>query len=267
MTTPVPSERSRRFDRRPGLPTGRSLVGGLLVAAAALGAFAVTSGESEAPLLPLRAVAGRAISPGERLTAADLRLEPAALPAHDAALFDGVDALEGATALAPLDEGDVVQASAVRDSAGPAGADDHEVAVRLETAHALAGRLQPGERVDVLATFGTGEDAETRHVAQAAVVLGIDPIEGLGGGSGELVVTLAVSRATSAIEVTHAAVAGRLTLVRAPADGGREGGEEPADGIAETTVAAGVAADDEESDIQPDGIADHQGPATDPGAS
>jgi Flp pilus assembly protein CpaB len=196
------------------------------VVAAAVGAFAVTNDDGETPL-PLRAVAGRSIAPGERLTAADVRLAPAALPAHETALFDGVDALEGATALAPLDEGDLVQRSAVRDPMTPGGRDAHEVAVRLGTAQALAGRLRPGERVDVLATFGTGADAETGRVAQAAVVLGVDPVEGLGGGSGELVVTLAVPFGGSALDVTHAAVAGTLTLVRAPEGTGDEASPEP----------------------------------------
>lgn len=212
-----------RFGRRPTLPTGRSVVGGLLVVAAALGTVAAAGGD-DAPPRPLRIVAARDIAPGERLRGEDVRVAPAALDGHDHLLFDAPSQVEGAVAVAPLAAGDLVQASAVL-PADEAGDGASQLTFRVETARALGGRLVPGERVDVIATFGTGADAVTRRVAAGAIVVRVDAVEAV-TTSGELAITLAVEDPTVVLPLVHATTAAAITLVRS--DGALPDGDEVA---------------------------------------
>lgn len=209
--------RSRRFDHRPGLPSGRSVVGGLLIAVAALGTFAVAGGDAD-PLPPGRVVTRRAVAPGDVIGPADLELVPSDGPGGGAHLFGSVDDVAGAVALAPLDPGDLVQRSAVR-PADPEAPGDHQVSFPVDRSGAVGGRLQLGERVDVVATYGTGIDATTRRVARGALVVAADATDDRLGTA--LVVTLAVPDPDDALRVTHAANAGAIALVRT--DGGAEG--------------------------------------------
>lgn len=201
---------TRRFDRRPGLPSGRSILGGLLVATAGLGAFAVARGEAD-PLPPARVVVTTDVAPGHVLEPGDLGLAPVELPQGDGQLFDDAGALVGAVTVAPLAAGDIVQASAVvQTTDGARGA--AQVSFPVERAGALGGRLRTGERVDVIATFGTGVDAHSRRVASEALVVAADAAdERFAAG---VTVTVAVARADDVLPITHAANAGTVTLVR-----------------------------------------------------
>lgn len=200
----------------------RSIVGGLLVAGAVLGTFVASGrGEREADTV---LVAARDLRLGESLGPADVESRPATLPA-DARSFVLSDpaSLEGAVALAPLRAGELVQRSAVLAAASPGEAGRHEYALPVERERALDGELVPGERVDVLATYGTGEGAFTVTTASGAAVIDVRSSSRSFAEGDRLVVLLAVRDGAQVIETAHASVAATVTLVRATRAGDADG--------------------------------------------
>jgi Flp pilus assembly protein CpaB len=209
-----PGARARRtVTRRGALPTGRAVVGGFLVAVAALGIFVAYERAAEGPTTSY-VVARRDLPVGSKLTADDLtslRMELPAVVVRNAA-FRAEDALVGATTVGPIRKGELVQAGDVVKSR--TAADDLEVSFEIDAAHALAGTLRSGERVDVLATFGAGGDTYTVTVVRSALVLDASHGRGALASDDSLVVTVAVPTTDAALAVTHAVNAGDVTLVR-----------------------------------------------------
>lgn len=200
-------------------PGGRAAIGGLLVAVAMVGAFALVTGADGRP--SGQAVVVRASIPaGARLSAEQLRLEAVALPDRTAAqAFTSIAELEGAVALAPLEPGELVQRSAVLLAAAGGGGDAHdarpEFTITLDRDRALNGALRRGERVDVLATYGQGSDAYTTVVVRDAVVRATG--EGGGGGLGgdaEATLTLALPSRQDVMRLAHASEVGAVVVVR-----------------------------------------------------
>src|SRR3954471_4712183 len=104
---------TRTVRRRRTLPGGRAVVGGFLVALSAVGVFsawtASTSGPSQRYV-----VATHDIAPGDRIARGDLTVVALDLPdAQRHHAFTDLDLLVGATALAPLADGQLVQSSDV----------------------------------------------------------------------------------------------------------------------------------------------------------
>jgi len=209
--------------RRGRVPAGRAAAGGLLVALAALLAFTAARGGGEPPGRPV-VVAARDVPPGTTLTEADLALSRMALPdGWDDRVAGRAAQLVGAVTVAPLRQGDLVQASSVVAAANAPGG--FEVAMALPADRAVQDRLRPGERVDVLVTFGTGAPARTDVVVRDALVQQRSVAGGRLGGD-QVAVTLAVADQAQVLALTHALRAGEVTLVRAtgsPTSGG-EGG-------------------------------------------
>lgn len=211
IASPTPT--ARVVPRR-ALPSGRALSGGFLVAVASVGTFAAYRGSSSRPTHRY-VTAAQDIAAGETVGADDVRTAPVDLP-DDIAAHAFVDAGEvvGRVALAPVASGELLQTSAVadRDKADPR----YELSVPVERARALAGALESGELVDVVATIGTGSDAKTTVVAhRAAVVRVLDAKRAAVGSTGDIVVELALPTADEVLAVTHASQAGTLTIVRA----------------------------------------------------
>jgi hypothetical protein len=78
--------------------------------------------------------------------------------------------------------------------------------------------LVTGEAVDVLVTYGTGNDAVTFVVVRGADVLRVDQGQrGTLTASNDTIILLAVATPNDALAVTHAAQAGKITIVRATA--------------------------------------------------
>lgn len=199
----------RVVGRRRPLPNGRAVVGGLLVAASAVGTFAAWSSAREGPATRY-AVATRDVAVGEVLDADDVELAAMELPDRvAAAAFAEADAglVVGQVAVAPLAAGDLVQRSAVvvPEDATPA----RQLSVAIDAAAALAGTVERGERVDVLVTTG-GEDARTEVVARQATIAAVTGDD----RAGRLVVLLSVDESTDVLALTTAARRGDLTLVR-----------------------------------------------------
>jgi len=202
----------RRIDRRVPLPGGRAVVGGLLVALAAVGVFAAWTGATDEPTRPV-VVARGDVRPGDVLDPADLEVRELDIPdALASSAYSDPAGLVGAVAVAPLAEGDLVQHSAVVERAAGAEGAAAELSFAIDSDRAVDGRLQVGERVDVLATFGTGIDAETEVVVQGAQVLSATR-DDRGVGAVRLVLTLGLD-GDDVVALTHAVRAGEVTVVR-----------------------------------------------------
>lgn len=211
----------RPSPRRRAGPNGRALLGALLVTVAAVGAFALARSGS-APPTTRYAVAVRAVAPGERLAAGDLELRAMELPEGVRRLsFTDPARLVGAVALGPLAADQLVQSPTValdadaRTAIGPR----HEVTFPVARDRAPAA-LRRGERVAVLATFGTGSDARTVVSVPDAVVLAFEA-EGEGiGARGTARLTLGLPDAGLVLDAVHATQVAEVSVVRATlADG------------------------------------------------
>jgi Flp pilus assembly protein CpaB len=187
------------------------VVGGLLVAASAVGLFAAATGSDQGPSHSY--VVARADLPaGARLQASDLELAPMELaPAVRVRVFDDAQVLVGATLVAPLGAGELVQSSAVVARKGDASS--RELSFTVER-----GRLNPGmkqgERADLLATYGSGNDAFTMVVVRSALLLVIDRPRTSAGDGGPTTVTVAVDDPNDVLALAHALQLGKITLVR-----------------------------------------------------
>ena len=210
----APAERDgalppRVIQRRTGLPGTRAVVGGLLMAVAAVGVFLAYADATEGPSEPV-VIATRAIRVGEELESDDLRVVTADLPGASTGSFDEVAALVGRVALGPIGAGEIVQAAAVTDDR--ARADSHEIALTLPRAQVAVGRLKQGERVDVFVT----RDDRTASVVRGAQVV---QIGSTGDGSltseRELSIVVAVPTADGVAALVHALRTGDVTVVRA----------------------------------------------------
>ncbi|MFP5319544.1 MAG: SAF domain-containing protein [Acidimicrobiia bacterium] len=199
--------------RRRGVPGGRAVLGGFLVAASMVGLFYASSRSEGGPERSY-IVARRAVPPGAKLQPADLARLPVDLPPATAGrAFTDADALVGATVIAPLAEGELIQSSAV--VAKPSDPSSREVTFAV-AGSMLARGLEAGERIDVLATYGNGEDAFTTVVLRSALVVGLDRGDRPRVGDGrEAAVTVAVDDPADAVAAAHAVQLAKLTVVRA----------------------------------------------------
>lgn len=211
----------RRVVRRVGLPSGRAVVGGLLMALAAVGTFLVYADASTDDSIEVL-VASRDLAPGHTIQPGDVELVAVEVPARVRGLFGAVDAAVGRQVAAPVGAGELLLGSA---TVVPVDGDEHlEVAITLPAGRAVGG-LRPGERVDV---FSTWSSEVTQLVAVDARVLEVrgGAREGL-GATDTAVVRLALADFAQVEALVHAQAAGDITMVRATigtevADIGRE---------------------------------------------
>ncbi len=194
------------------LPGGRAVVGGFLIAASAVatfGAFTAAVGGASGSYV----VVTTDVRTGQRLSDADLGLVSLDLPPDQHRLaFTELGVLDGATALAPLAAGQLVQTSDVAKPAG--GSDRAQISLALDPGNALGGDpalLGEGERVAVIVTYTQAGTAETATVSSDAEVVRV-----FGGdetGPGGLTIVLAVP--PSDLEpIAQASAAGVVTIAR-----------------------------------------------------
>ena len=216
------------------LPGSRAVVGGLLVALAALGVLAAYTGVTAGPSTTY-VVAARDLAPGERLEVSDLRTIEIDLPAEmTTRVFSDPSSLTGATVLAPIAAGELLQLGALARQGGATGT--REMSFPVEADLALGGSLQPGERIDVIATYGTGTDATTAAVVVDVPVVTIaDAGAALGGRF--VVITVALSSDTDVVALGHAARAGQLVVIRST--GARPWSEPPPHGTPDEGTGSG----------------------------
>ncbi len=197
---------------------------GCLVAFAMVLAFAVASASHHAPRRQI-VVARRPIDVGHRLERDDLRLEPAGLTdAVAGRLFDRVDEVAGTLTLVPIEADGVIARAAVVDDGG-GEAVGREFSFPVDQERAMNGRLQPGESVDVLVTYGSGDAARTFLVAAGVRLLDVTAAgKATLGSNGKVVVTVLLTDAHQVLEAAHASEVGAVTLVRST-------GVEPSDEV------------------------------------
>jgi hypothetical protein len=187
---------------------------------ALVGTFALARGADAGPTTTF-VIATRAIAPGDPIDTSSLGMLAVDLPDQQAArAFAATSELRDAVALTAIEPGEIVQRSAVRDTASDGGT-TAQITLSLDRACALGGRLQTGERVTVLATYGTGESASTLVLARAATVVSTESNKNGVGSSGAVLVTLGLPDADAVVAVAHAAEVGTVTLARTgavPAD-------------------------------------------------
>jgi hypothetical protein len=202
-TTPT----TRSIERRIGLPSARAVVGGLLVAMAAVGTFVASSTDDTDGTVEV-VVAQRDLRPGDLVAPGDLALVGVELPQGVGGLFGSLEAAAGRRMVAPVNTGEFLQSSATVEATS---GDEHlEVTVSVPASRA-PGRLRAGERVDV---FSTWNASVTELVAVDARALEVTGSAGLSGG--ELVrVRLGLGDLEQLEAIVHAHAAGDLTLVRA----------------------------------------------------
>jgi hypothetical protein len=182
---------------------------------AAVGAFALGRRDDHAAL-PSYVVVTKAVAPGARLDASSVALRPMQLDAGVAEQsYRTADQVVGAVALAPMNAGQLVPRAAV---ALPNKIDGqvvvgHELTFPVERDRVPA-NLRRGERVAVLATYGTGSDARTTATAERAVVLSFDAESDTIGSTRTARLTVLLDDPTTVIETAHASQAADLTIVR-----------------------------------------------------
>ena len=215
--TPSPngdaSATPRTIRPRRTLPGSRAVVGGLLVAVAAVGTYAVATGAGHTSGAAYLAAA-QDLPAGHRIERSDLGTVDADLPAATRArVFTDADSLVGAVTLGPVQEGELVQSGAVMRRAR--GAVRPELSFPLEEEWAVGGDLRPGEHVDLYATYDTEGEPVTRLVVADAEVRAVE-----GSGSGGLdadetvVLTLAVQDRGEVLAATNAVRGGDVNVVR-----------------------------------------------------
>lgn len=185
VTAPRQSFRPRR-----GLPTGRAVVGGLLITVATVGAFALATSGDEGPTTEYLVV-GRDVEPGESLDIGDVHLEAMELsPAVAANALRSTSGLEGATALRWLRAGELVDSRSLRGAAfvdGEPVTDVHELTFPVRQSRTPT-RLERGDRVTILAHV---DDDVLITALEDALVLSYDTApSGVGGGDGVLALAL-----------------------------------------------------------------------------
>jgi Flp pilus assembly protein CpaB len=218
--TSARAETAHRLPRFRGLPSGRAVVGSALVVIAAAGVLSAHRAAATPPTTRV-VVVTRDVPAGAVLEAADLGTVAVDLPAGTGAV-SGDDAQEviGSVARHDLREMDLLRPS----DTGRPGSDPAPgsvvVPVEIERARALADRVHPGARVDVLATDpdGTG----TQVLASDVLVVAVDDADDSLGARGGVGFRLALADAGTATAVVDAAVRSQLTLVlpTGPADPG-----------------------------------------------
>lgn len=211
------SRRRSRNDRTPSrrsvqLPPRRALIGGALVALAAMGVFAAHR-SATSPVETRYVVAAREVPAGTALTRADLATVALDLP-DDMNVIEGerADQMLGRVTTTSLTKLELVTESDLFAKGRFARSDSVEVALDLPGARALAGLAAPGSLVDVLAT--SDDEGGTVVLAKGVRVSSVDESKSRAiGSSGAIRVVLEVDGTDAARAVVDASLHADLTLV------------------------------------------------------
>jgi len=197
-----------QIERHRGLPGGRAVVGGALVALAVLGIFVAYDRAGAGPSDTV-VMATSGIGAGEVVEAEDLKLVEVDLDDELTEVFSSIESVEGRVALGPIGEDELVQSGSLTDQQGGEAA--HEVALELPRGQVAVGRLKEGERVDVYVST----DQATHSVARGAQVVDIDVADGSTlTGDREIALVVAVPTEEAVAAVVHALQTGEVTVVR-----------------------------------------------------
>ncbi len=197
------------------LPSGRAVLGALLVTVAALTAFLTARGGDGEPS-ERYLVAARPLAPGEILAAADVVAVPMDLPGPQASsAFTATESVVGSATRGPVAAGalltDAVLEPSSEGAVSPSTGHYREISFAVPRARALLGNLVPGDRVDVVASEDTSSVVLVQQALVVAVSSGSDDALVL---SEDVVITLALTGAQEALAVAHGAAVNELTVIR-----------------------------------------------------
>lgn len=207
-----PGGPSRPRSARAWLPSGRAVVGGMLIASAAAGVL-LAHRAADAPPEQRYVVAMVDLPIGATIDAADLGTVAAELPDDLSVVPDArAKDLIGSVTRMPLKAQDLIRPTDVVEPGRFDAPDAVEVALDLPPAHALSGTLRVGDRVQVLSTDPDGRGTTT--VAQDVLVaqVGADDDTDAIGSSGHVRVRLALADTATAQAVIDASVRTEVTL-------------------------------------------------------
>jgi hypothetical protein len=204
--------------RRRALPTGRAVVGGFLVALAAVVVFAAAlSGTNRHERTYV--VADQPLAAGTVITLGDLGTARMQLPSTSSALaFTQSGLLVGRALAIAVQPGELMQTSMLTPESPQSSLRPVTASVDPDS---LA-TLTAGQKVDVLTTIGTGASTQVSVVMRGAVLVDIGRASSgvLSGPSSSVVVTLGVSSLAEVEAIVQAQSAGTVSLVAAePSDG------------------------------------------------
>jgi len=224
-TSPRPAERDepgedRRIRPARSLPGGRAVVGALLVAAAAVATFAAYLEATAVPAATY-VVARESVEVGTRLASMEevaerfgtVALDLSGVVAERLIRSEELSSLIGQAVVSPLQPGDPLTRTQLLDDGGLE--DGHSLSFALPRPAALAGELRPGERIDVLATYGSGAEAYTTYVVRAVPLVRVAaPDGGALGSSADLTLTIVVPGTTEVQAVGHAVHSADVFIAR-----------------------------------------------------
>jgi Flp pilus assembly protein CpaB len=203
--------------RQRSLPTGRALVGGTLVAVAAIIVFAaVLAGHGRTGQQYV--IATQVIPAGSVIGPGDLSTDKMSLPgAAGSNAFRQAGALVGRTAAEAIGPGELVEQSMLV----PAGSQPATRPVSIGVSPSSLAGLAPGAAVDVLATEGSGSSATVSVVVRGAVLMAVgSPASGSLTGSSSSIVTVGVGSLAEVEAVVQASESGTVSLVAAESSDG-----------------------------------------------
>lgn len=215
-TTATPTRRT--ITARRSLPSGRAVVGALLVTISALGLYAANRAAA-APPDTTWLVARRDIPSGHRITAADLgRARMQLIGETEAVSFSDPGDVIGHLSISPVAKDELLQRSDIATHRAATGT-ARRLTLDLTAAQALNGQIAPGDLVDIAAT-GT-DPGSTQLIVRSALISSVDSGDGGGvGARGGIRVSLVVADTDAAQLVIDAAEHGKVTLIVATDLGG-----------------------------------------------
>lgn len=195
------------------LPSGRAVLGGLLVTLAVLGVLLASRLGDNATIRQV-VIAAEDLTPGTVI-------EPGDVAEIDIRLSEDVDwvvtdaaSIYGSVLLGPVDRLEFVQFSNIAEGtpdAVPSGL--AVVSIEIDATRAPA-TLSAGELVSVLATYTDDDTPMTKLVAEEVVVLSYNNGgDEFGGVSGETVLRLGIADGAVASEIVQASVVGEVFVV------------------------------------------------------
>ena len=192
------------------LPTGRAVLGGLLVTLAVLGVLFANRLGDDATFQDV-VVAREDLAPGTVLEPQHLAQITIRL-AEDATWVESdPEALYGSVLLGPVARLEFIQRSNVATGTPeqvPSGL--AEVSIEIEPGRAPAS-LSPGELVSVLATFDDNQPATTRLIADRVVVLSYSGVGEFGGTNS--ILRLGIADGSIASDIVMASLTGEVSII------------------------------------------------------
>lgn len=206
MTETQPVLRTRR-----SLPSGRAVLGALLITLAAIGVLFATRLNDEAAFQNV-VVAANDLAPGTLIEADDVASVRLKLDSQATWVINDVEDVIGNVTVGPVEQLEFLQRSnVVQGRPGENMSGLAEVSIQIEPTQA-PGSIAPGEIISVLATFDDVEPPVTRLVADRIVVLSFD--DGNDGLSTEAgVLRLGVADGQLASDIVLASQTGEISII------------------------------------------------------